>query len=267
MRSVSRWVPYVIAVFGAITLLGLLALGIFSAKIFNALPEQGVYSSTVWLTATAYTRHTAIAALEGARARALALLARRGFSGAGMELQPMTVERNDDTHLRTFGADQQIEMRSKSYVDLARLSNAIAQQHDPAVTATSPSATFFPLAVAISICYLLVLLIAAAALETREADVTRAPRGMHPFFVAAQTLLYGLLVALAVLYAHLLVAQARTAFVIVSLLGIALLCVWLWKSRPWWSQSRFMRISWGVYASALVFVVLSGILALAQPIT
>lgn len=174
---------------------------------------------------------------------------------------------SDPVH-HNYEADQQINVKANNYAKLARLNNAIASQLDPsgkAVSSVFPAPTFAPLAIAVAFWYVVLLTTAVAALETRSADVNTAPRGMHPIFIACQTILIGSLIALAVVYIHLLAMPARLPFIFASVLGVALLAAWLWKTVPWWRQSRFLRFAHACYATALAIVIAIDIIVLTAP--
>jgi hypothetical protein len=130
-----------------------------------------------------------------------------------------------------------------------------------------PVPTFTLLGISIAFSYVVLLAMAVAALETRGADVNTAPRGMHPIFIGAQTVLIASLIALAVVYIHLLAAPARLPFLFASALGVTLLAIWLWKTIPWWRQSRFLRCAQVCYFAALVVVVAVDIFVLTAPMT
>ena len=121
--------------------------------------------------------------------------------------------------------------------------------------------------IVVSFGYVLLLAMAVAALETREADVTHAPRGMHPVFVGTQTVLFGFLISMGIIYSHLLVTPARLPFIFVSALGIGMLAVWLWKTAPWWRGSRFLRGAWVCYIAGIAAVLVADVIALATPFT
>jgi hypothetical protein len=254
---------------GGLTLAFVLVLLKQSAAIFDAPPASGAYSTVVSIWAEGASETSAVAARDAARARILTFAAKRGFAGDDVRVRkPMDVD--FDQRSQTYLAEQQVEIYSTSYAKVARTSNSVEPELDPSgktITASFPSGTFVPLSLAVAIGCLILLAVAVAGLETREADVSHAPRGMHPVVVGAQTFLYGFLTALAVADGHLLAPPARIPFVLVSLVGIGLLATWLWKSRSWWQQSTFLRVAWVVYACALAGVISAAGWALAQPLT
>jgi hypothetical protein len=268
LNSVSRVVPYVIAVVGGLTLVLVLVFLMQSRQIFTAVPASGCYSTPVLIQAAGATRKAAVAVRDAARTRAMAFLAGRGFS-ATQAMAEAPAEVVSYPNSSSYEADQQIDVCIADYAKLARTDNAIAAELEPGGTIVGgfPAGTFFPISIAIALGCLVLLTLAASALETREADVARAPRGMHPVIIGAQTMLYGLLVALAVVYGHVLAPPSKIPFVAVSLLGIGLLCIWLWKTRRWWKQSTFLHVSWGAYVLGIAGIVIAVAWALAQPLT
>lgn len=257
MKNVSWIVPYVIVITGVIAIVSLVALLSLSRTLFDAPPGGGVYSSVVWVKGTASSRQEAEPRREEARRQALAFLHARGFGDRDINVLKPMADFSDAVH-HNYEADQQIEVKAVDYAKLARLNNAVASELDPggrSVSAVFPVPTFTTFAISIAFSYVVLLAMAIAALETRGTDVNTAPRGMHPIFIGAQTILIGLLIALALVYAHLLAAPARIPFLFASGLGVALLVVWLWKTAPWWRQSRFLRGARAYYIAALVLVV------------
>lgn len=203
-------VPVVIVIVGAGTLLALIALFALSHRIFDASPKGGSYSAVVWVKGVGSSRDEAESNRDAARQRAMTFLARRGLGDRDIVLLRPLEDFADAAHHR-YEADQQIEVRAIRYDKLARLSNAIPVDLDASgnsVSAVYPLPTFMTFAIIVALGYVLLLILAVAALETRDADVSDAPRGMHPFFVGTQTVLLGVLVALTAVYSHLLVAAA-----------------------------------------------------------
>jgi hypothetical protein len=259
----------VVALTGAITIAFVLTIVALSPAIFGGVPASGSYDAPISIEGQGVSEESARTARELALARTLPFLANRGFVGSNVRpAKPADVDH--DERLRIYLADQTVDVYSSNYAKLARLDNAIPRILDPTqktIMASFPSGTFIPFSGLIALGCLLLLCVAVAALDTREADVSRAPRGMHPVMVGAQTALYGFLVALAIVYAHVLAPPAALPFVVVSLVGVGLLGIWLVKTRPWWNASTFMRRSWYAYAIALVGVIAVTVWALAQPLT
>jgi hypothetical protein len=178
MKSVSWVVPYAIALAGTITIALLLFFQMTSAAICGALPPSGAYSASVLVTGTGSTPQAATAARDAAHSRVLAFLTRRGFSASDVTSErPTDVEHDEQLH--RYVADQEIDVRSKSFVDLSRTDNAVNAQLDPTGTIISmslPTPTFYTLSLIIALGFVFCLTLAVASLETRSADVSRAPR-------------------------------------------------------------------------------------------
>ncbi len=269
MRPVSRVVPIVIAVVGTLTLVGVLVIVLLRGTIFATEPRLSPLQTTVWAKGTAPTARQAEAARDRWRARAIAYLKQKGFTEVQISLEhPLKTTFYKERH--QYEADQVIDLRSSTYPPLARTINALPRDVDPSqqsVSGTFPAPPFIALGVAVAIAYIVFLLFAGAALETRKADVTGAPLGMHPFIVAVQTLLLGLLFVLAVVEAHLLLAEARLLFALTSTLGAAMLIVWLAMTHECWRQSMFLRRAFFLYAAAVIIVIAAEIVALSVPLT
>jgi hypothetical protein len=268
VNRVSRAVPYTAGIAGAVTI-ALLALFITqSHAIFSALPPSGAYSTLLWIQVSAPSKQAAILGRDAARTHALVFLAKRDFFGDDVDAKaPQEVTLDVNSH--RWQADQQIAVSCADYSKLARMNNAVVPELDPSkklITGSFPSGVFIPICIAIALGCLLVLVAAVAALETREADISRAPRGMHPIFIGIQTALYGALAALAVVYANVLAAPAKPPFVIVSVVGIGLLGTWLWRTRPWWTTPS-LRFVWFTYVAAFVAVIATFVWALETPLT
>lgn len=269
MKVVSWVVPYVIVITGVLAIVSLVALLSLSRTIFDATPNGGVYSSIVWVKGTASSQQGAELRRDEARRRALAFLHTRDFADNDIDVLKPLADFSDAVH-HNYEADQQIEVKTVDYAKLARLNNAVASELDPSgrsVSAVFPVPTFTAFAISIAFSYVVLLAMAIAALETRSADVNTAPRGMHPIFIGAQTILITSLIALALVYVHLLAAPARIPFLFASGLGVALLAVWLWKTSPWWRRSRFLRSAQVCYVAALIVVVAVDVFALAAHMT
>lgn len=269
MKVVSWIVPYVIVVTGVVAIVSLVALLSFSRTLFDATPSGGMYSSIVWVKGTAPSQQEAELRRDDARRQALAFLHARDFADNDIDVLKPLADFSDAVH-HNYEADQQIEVKVVDYAKLARLNNAVASELDPSgrsVSAVFPVPTFTAFAISIAFSYVVLLAMAIAALETRGADVNTAPRGMHPIFIGAQTILIASLIALALIYMHLLAAPAKIPFLFASGLGVALIVIWLWKTAPWWRQSPFLRGAQICYIAALAVVVAVDVFVLAAHMT
>lgn len=269
MLQVSRLVPFIIAIVGTLTLAGVLVVVLLRGTIFAVEPQARPLQTTVWAEGTASTARQAEASRDRWRIRTVAYLRGKGFTETQISLEP-PLKTTFYKERHEYEADQVIDVRSDTYPPLARTVNALPRDVDPSqksVSGTFPAPPFLALGVCVAIAYIVFLSIAGAALETRKADVTRAPPGMHPFLVGSQTLLFGLLFVLAVVEAHLLLPEARLLFAFVSTYGVVMLIVWLALTSESWRQSIFLRSAFFVYAAAVVIVIVADIVALRVPMT
>jgi hypothetical protein len=252
-----------------VTLVAVLVIVLRRGTIFATEPQARLLQTTVWAKGTAATARDAEALRDRWRARATAYLRQRGFADAQISLEP-PLKTTFYKERHQYEADQVIDVRSNTFPSLARTMNAIPRDVDPSqqsVSGTFPAPPFIALVVGTAIAYIVFLTIAGAALETRNADVSGAPRGMHPFIVGAQTLLFGLLFILAIVEAHLLLPEARLLFALASTYGVAMLIVWLAMTSESWQQSMFLRRAFFTYEIAIVVVIAAGIVALRVPLT
>ena len=265
----SRVVPIVIIVVGALTLAVVLIVVGQSRSIFAVAPQAPPLRTTVWAKGFGSAAQAAERARDRARSRAVGFLRRRGFSEGQIAPRVPLVDFFDKAH-HQYEADQLIDVSSDTYPVLARSMNAIDFGPGPSgelLSGTFPRPPFLALAVCASVFFVVLLSIAVAALETREADVSRAPSGMHPFFVVVQTLLIGVLFILAVIDAHLLLPASRLPFAFVSVLGIGMLVYWLGNTRSRWQQSPFLRRAYVGYVAGVGGVVAAVIVALHVQLT
>ncbi|HEY1975804.1 MAG TPA: hypothetical protein VGG89_04645 [Candidatus Baltobacteraceae bacterium] len=269
MNQVSRVVPIAVVIAGIVMIAGVLVVVLHRGAIFATDPVSPSLQTNVWVTGVARTGTGAEAKRDRARSLAVAFFRQRGFIDAQIAPEPpRPIDYEQDSHV--YVADQIVDLRSVTFAPLARAMNALQRDVDPTertVSGTFPTPPFLPLAFAVCILYVALLSISVAALETREADVNRAPRGMHPFYVATQTLLIGLLVLLAMVDAHALLPASRVPFIVAAALGVGILLLWLFKTRNWWQQTVFLRCAFVAYVIATVLVIVSDVLALRVPLT
>jgi hypothetical protein len=267
MKIVSRVVPYVVVIVGALTLAALALMFVRSSQIFDGPAPGGLFSIEVSMTGGGPSRSAAIAASEAARVRAFAVFARQGFQSRDAVVDEALRSYAVRRYPPEFRADQSFDVRWPTYAKLARLSNAADRLKDPAIAGGFPDIAFSPFAITIGVVYIFLLMLSGIALETREDDVSHAPRGMHPLLLAVQTLFLGCSIALAVVYARVLADAAVSPFILLCALGVLSLGYWLWKTRSWWNQSRLLRVAWVAYVCALALAVAADAVALAQPLT
>ena len=89
---------------------------------------------------------------------------------------------------------------------------------------------------------------------------------MHPAIVAIQTLTYGVIVAFAFFYVHMLGDGIAGPFVFVEAMIALCVAVWLFQTRRSWTQSNGYRIAYGAYIVALVLAGCSVLWAATQPV-
>lgn len=238
-------------------------------SIFAVDPVSPPLQTSVWVMGTARTAVAAGEKRDAARTRAITYLKQRGFSDAQVSPEPpRPVDYDKDSH--EYKADQIVDVRSSTFPPLARAMNALPRDVDPterSVSGTFPMPPFLSLAISVCVLYLVLLTVGVAAMETREADVNRAPSGMHPFYVGAQTLLIGSLFAFAVVDAHTLLPLSRLPFILTAALGAGMLVLWLFKTRSSWRQTAFLRCAFVAYVAATAAVVVAGVIALLVPLT
>lgn len=265
MRHVSPVVTYAAGAVGIVVLVTLLAVLLNADRIYGVNEK---ISTTVWAKGSGQSLAIAHARRDAALRRAIQFINGRGFVAADVTVRKPLEDLVDAQH-HYYEADQVVEVRG-TYPRLARLANAISRDLDPdgqSISATFPWPPFTVFGIWVVVLFIIVLSFSVAALETREADVTQAPRGMHPFFVGIQVALIGLLLLLGILDAHLLLPAAQLLFTLGSLFGVAMLALWLYKTVAWWRQSPFLGVAWLCMTATIPLIIVVGVAALRTPLT
>ncbi len=260
-RAISWLVPYVAIAMGVLDIVVLVVLVFSSTSIFPERIDDALVSgigSTSQPTAAA-----ARAQLAPIRERALEAFATNGVPRAAVAEGPVEVER--DAQYKTYSASQSLTIQADDYPRFARFANRINRLKDADIGVSFPHAPFQRLITGALIVFLIVALVSTVALETRKADVNRSPKGMHPLMVAVQTLMYGVVATMAIVYAHFLGDGIAGMFAVLEAIFCVTLAVWLYQTRRSWAQSTGYRLGYCAYMVALALVVGIAIWAFAQP--
>ncbi len=254
-------VPYVAMAMAVLDIVLLVVLVFFSASIFPTQIDDALISgigSTSQPTAAG-----ARAQLVAIRERALATFAANGVPRAGVAETPVEIER--DAQDKTYSATQSLTIHADDYPRFARFANRINRLKDADIGVSFPHAPFQRLITGALVVFLVFALISTIALETRKADVNRSPKGMHPLMVGVQTLMYGVVATMAIVYAHFLGDGIAGMFAILEAIFCVTLAVWLYQTRRSWAQSTGYRLGYYAYVVALALLVGIAIWAFAQP--
>jgi hypothetical protein len=215
------------------------------------------------------SKATAIANLSGPRQRAAGFFQTNGFpAGVTVVGPPLAFMSGIPSDMR-WTASQDIAVPAETYARFARLSNRleIYQRGRDDLTWSFPEPPFATFAKVIGVLTILLLCLSVVSLETRSADVSRAPRGMHPASVALQTMTCGLLILISLVEAHVLALLGPRVLAFVLAVGIVSIGAWLFKTRAWWNDNAFLRRALLWYVAAFVAIIAFGGYALTVPVT
>lgn|GEM_PF-2643861 len=260
-RPASWLVPYFAIASATIVAVTIAWLLVSTQTVFPVRIHDTLVSD---LAASGSKAAPAADSLAAIRTRELAALAANGIPRQGVVAGP--VENEYDREHRYYSARQTLSVPADDYPRFAKLSNRINRLKDPDFSLSFPQLPFQTGLTLLLIAAFVVGSVSTVALETRRADVQRAPKGMHPAIVATQTLTYGVIAALAIFYAHLLGDGIVWAFLAIEGIFIVSLAVWLYQTRRSWTQSQGYRIAWYAYLSALLTCTIVVIIAAAQPV-
>lgn len=259
-RPASWLVPYFGIACAAIVVVAIAWLLAMSQSIFPTAVSDKLTSG---LSATGATASEALAKLRTIRTRESAALAANGLPAQGIVAEPIEQGHDDK---EGYWATQTLAVPANDYPRFARLSNRINRLKDPDFGLSFPQIPFQTGLIVLLAAAFVLASISMAALDTRKDDVQRAPKGMHPAIMATQTLMYGVIAALAIFYAHLLGDGIAGAFSAIEAVFIASLAVWLYQTRRSWVQSQGYRIAWYASIAALLACAVVVAIAAAQPV-
>jgi len=260
-RPASWLVPYFAIACATIVVVTIAWLLVSSQSLFPTHIHDTLESG---LATTGATPAKALAQLATIRNRELSALAANGVPEQGVV--DGTIDTGRDEKGRYYWANQTLAVPADDYPRFAKLSNRINRLEDPDFGLSFPQLPFQTGLTLLLIAAFVVGSVSTVALETRKADVQRAPKGMHPAIVATQTLTYGVIAALAIFYDHLLGDGIAWAFLAIEGIFIVSLAVWLYQTRRSWTQSQGYRIAWYAYLAALLACTIVVIIAAAQPV-
>ncbi|HET9392735.1 MAG TPA: hypothetical protein VFO29_04305 [Candidatus Rubrimentiphilum sp.] len=268
MRHVSRVVPVIICVFGALTLISVLYIVFSQSTVFpDSVPR---YMWAITAESKGSTEDDALSNLAAPRDRATIFLERNNFAASSIVLGRANAEKEQSYSGEVeWDANQDISVPADTYARFARLSNRleIYQAGRKDLIFSFPAIPFLPFANVIVFSTIALLCLSVVSVETRYADVARAPRGMHPVMVAVQTIMSGLLILSSLVEAHLLFLFGPRVLAIVLAIGLISLAAWLYQTRNWWRESSFLRVAQLGYMFAFVAVIGFGVYALLVPVT
>lgn len=257
----SWLVPYVAAATAVVDVSVLVVLVAFPASIFPTRISDALTSGIGGTSQP--TAAAARAQLGPIRERAIALFSAHGVPRVGVAAGAVEIER--DAQDKTYSATQTLTIRADDYPRFARFANRINRLKDPDIGVSFPHAPFQRLITGAFIIFLIFALVSTVALETRKADVNRSPKGMHPLMVGVQTLMYGIIAAMAIVYVHFLAGGIAGMFAILEAIFCVVLAVWLYQTRRSWAQSTGYRLAYYAYVVSLVLVTGVAAWAFVQP--
>jgi hypothetical protein len=272
MRHVSRFARPVIVILGSLTFLTVLYVTAAQSSVFPDSVRRYVW--TIAAHGSGASKPEAIANLLRPQQRATDFFEANGFSSHLIVIGPPIAQMGGTlpSEIQSdvkWSASQDIGVPADTYAKFARLSNRLElyQQSRNDLTWSFPEPPFAAFARIVGFLTLLFLCVSVVSLETRAADVNRAPRGMHPLMIAIQTLTFGLLILASLVEAHVLALLGPRVFACMLVLGVISLAAWLLKTRAWWMDQAFLRYALFYYAAALAAVALYGVHALMVPVT
>lgn len=269
MRNVSDKVSFAILAAALPAVVAVLAVLLYPARAFpDALPG---HSFVITAMSSSPNRNDAAQELAEARQRAVAFLHDNGFKQESINVHQPDFEHVEGSaalndRFSEWQGRQQVSVTAESYSLSARLSNRLErfQGKRTDLDWQYPVIPFFALLVGTGVATIVCLTFSVVSLETREADVTRAPRGMHPVIVFAQTLMFALLILCSLAAAHLVAFLTARVLIALLAIGVVSLSAWLYKTRGFWKQSAFLTNAYVGYIAALFVVVITGALIAAR---
>lgn len=149
---------------------------------------------------------------------------------------------------------QTISVAQTSYREAAYMYDAFRRRATaPELTEAFPKIPFESLLIIVGIVTVLGALLSLTALEMRASEAGVKPRGMRPFTVAAQTLMYGITAASIDTYAHLASTVMRGLYVAIFSACFVALALWLYTTRNYW-QTFLLAILQRVYVAGLALL-------------
>jgi len=261
-------VPIVICVIGTLTLVTVLYVVFAQGTVFpDRVPR---YMWPITAESSGSSKSAALSNLVATKERAAGFLERNNFPASSIVFGRTNVEKQQSFSGQVeWDANQDISVPADTYARFARLSNRleIYQKGRKDLIASFPAIPFLAFANVIIFSTIALLCLSVISLETRYADVARAPRGMHPFFVAVQTIMLGLLILVSLVEAHLLFLLGPQALAVILGIGLLSLAFWLYKTRGWWRDNRFLQIAYIWYILAFLASIGFGVYALLVPVT
>ena len=259
-RPASWLVAYVGLAAAAICIVTIAVVLSRSASIFPTAISDDLESAFL---SNGSTQAEAVGKIIAIRTHALAALAANGVR-SGIVLGP--VQSGLDRSAREYWASQLMKVHADDYPRYARLANRINRLKDRDFGLSFPVVPFQSYLIGLLVAAFALAVVSMVSLETRRSDVSRSPRGMHPVVMVTQTLMYGIIITLAIAYVKLLGDGIAGAFAFVEGLFIASLAVWLYQTRRSWTQSVGYRIAYYGYVAALLIATGVVVWATVQPV-
>jgi len=259
---VSKGVAPTVFAVGVIAIFVVTAMQIFQLALFpTSLDERWVLTAS----AQGQNRNAVTTKLDKLQREAMAFLNQHGFGSRDVTIDQAEIQYDQGS--RSFEGLQHVSVHATDYPRFARLTNIFQREKLQDLWSSYPSMPFLGLVLTTWIMTVLLLCVSAGAIETREAEIARAPRGMHPVMVASQILALGALGSLATAYSHVLVDVVRLPFILTIAIGTVSLGAWLVLSWKYWGQNIALRYARGFVIAGIVSVLVLSLLALQVPLT
>lgn len=261
-RRFSPLVPYIMIVAGAAVIVFVAALLLAPQSFF---PDAIHDTLTVGVVVDCGSPKDCADRLAAVRTRVVKAFADNGLGPDGFVVDKPLIQRLRDAK-NDYEGSQEFRVPADDYPRFARFANRINRLRDPDFGISFPASPIqsgFTWAMALALIF---AILATAGLEIRRTDVSRAPRGMHPFVVAIETVAYGAAAALAIYDAHAYFDAVAPVVAILEAVVLAVVVAWLYQSRWAWKNSEFYRAAYVAYIVAVPAVAAIAIWALLRPV-
>lgn len=246
-------------------LVALVSFALFFGSLSKLFPDATPISWDIWARGHGATQGAARADFKNSEIEAFAFLKRSGFHSTDIRRGAVGVDK-DALNSDGWEASQQFTVEGDSYARFSTLANELSKIDPPGrrLSASFPPIPFERTLIWVLVFTLVFLCVSVTSVDFRAADVSAAPRGMHPVVIVSQTLLYATAIMSAIAYVHLNALVARAGFAILALCIVASIGVWLLRTRVYWRQAAFLSRAYAAYVAGGVALVAALITAIVK---